>query len=128
MALPWFDVIIPAVTISATTEFLSVPLGARTLIYTTASASFQIIGLGAVGGNVDGAVVVIQSVVNSGASVNHVFVHESGSTSTPLNRFRNHNGANITSCLNVAGGGHGIGGATYRYFGSIQRWIMMSHT
>jgi len=127
VAIPWFDTIIPAVAITGTTEFLSMPLGARTLLYTTASASFQILGLGALGGNVDGMVVVIQSVVNSGASVNHVFMHESASAS-PVNRFRNHNGANITSCLNVSGGGHGIGGATYFYLGSIQRWIMLSHT
>lgn len=128
MALPLFDTIIQPITISASTE-LSLALGSKTLVFLTGASSFSLYGIAAVGGNQDGMVVVLCNVCN--AAVNYAAQHESGLASAAANRFLHANLVAVTIGVNtpLGGIGSGVGGAAYRYFGgSINRWILMSHT
>lgn len=120
VALPWFDTIIPAITVSSNQE-LSLALGLKTLVYLTGSGAVTIFGMSTIGGNQDGAEVTFCNVSNN-PSVQFSFAHESSSASSLLNRFRNKGGTTASSSA-------GIGAATYRYFGGaggMQRWLQIS--
>jgi len=116
MALFWFDTRLGPLTISSSQE-LSLVLGAKTFVQLTGSSAVQIFGLAQTGGNVDGAVVTFANVSN-GASTTFQFMEQSGSASSPVNRFRN-GGVNVTI-------GALYGGVTYRYDASLLRWVMIA--
>ncbi len=125
MASPWFDTTL-SLTIASNGE-LSVALGSRSLVLVTGSSSFQIYGIAAVGGNQDGMVVVVANIQNGAASF--TALNESLLASSPLNRLRNHNANDYAIGISTPfGSGSGVGAAVYRYFGTTQRWIMMSRT
>jgi|ERR1700748_685090 len=127
MATALFDTILAPITVTSNTEIVAT-LGARTLILVTGAASFSFFGIAAVGGNVDGAVAVVLNISNA-VGVNFSFLNESSSASSPVNRFVNQGGSNVTTGLGVLGTGSGIGSTAYRYYGgSIQRWVAMSLT
>lgn len=119
MALPWFDTTPSPITITSSQE-LSLALGTRSIVYIlgTSGVTLQLFGIATVGGNVDGAVATIVNISNL-IGTQYTFVHESGSASSPANRFLNLGASNQTPAS--------IGSATYRYFGgSTNRWVMMN--
>jgi hypothetical protein len=129
MALNWFDTIIPTITVSSSQSLSALALGARSLVFITGTAggTIQIFGISMVGGNQDGSVVTIANVSNTIGTM-YQFMHESSSESNVLNRLLMPNASSVTIGANSSNVGSGIGAATFRYFGTIQRWIMMGHT
>jgi hypothetical protein len=120
MAQFFFKTVLPTVTISGNTE-LSLPIVGTTYVPLAAVASFNIFGVFATGGNVDGMIVCLQRI--DGLAFTFSFLSESSSASSPSNRFRNPASATYTPA-------NGYGGATYRYTttGGLNRWIMIGKT
>ena len=87
-------------------------LGATTFVNLTSTNGFNVFGLAAASGNVDGQVVCFSN-VNSSAFT-FTFLHDSASASATGNRFRCAQGASAT-CVQ-------FGAVWFRYSGVSLRW------
>jgi len=113
---PVFDTVVDVVsTLPNNQEFL-VAMGTTTLIQWTSDRTLTFIGLGAIGGNVDGSVACIVNMNTTPLGLQ--LDHESGSA-TPANRFHNVGLTGIT--------GTGIA-VWYRYNATLARWIELMRT
>ncbi len=117
MALLWYDTELnpPRFSLPDNQE-LRLLLGAKTLVNLTTDRSLTFVGLAAIGGNVNGAVVTF-SVLN--ASFNLSWAHLSPLASSPNNRF-------WCAGAVTAVGATGVSAITFRYHSTLGLWVQIA--
>lgn len=92
-------------------------LSAATIVLWTSTTSLHCIGLVAVGGNVDGMVVVFQ---NTNTSAFTLTVSSDSGAAIPAHRLRGAANSDVTISQ--------FGAAWFRYHGILQRWLHLGRT